>query len=69
MGGLLPGRARAVFWYGVQSRSYGGLKLFGTGIKPKTNNIVEGFALLATLEWLATVDVDCSMHVLVLDDS
>ena len=58
-----------VFWYGVRSRSYGGLKLFGMGIKPKTNNVAERFAVLATLEWLSTVDVDCSMHVLVLGNS
>ena len=39
------------------------------GSKATTNNVAEDYALLDTLEWLATVDVDSSLMVLVLGDS
>ena len=39
------------------------------GSKATTNNVVKGYALLDDLEWLATVDVDHNLTVLVLGDS
>ena len=39
------------------------------GSKATTNNVAEGYALLDALEWLATMDVDRRLTVLVLGDS
>ena len=39
------------------------------GSKAITNNVAKGCALLDALEGLATVDIDCSLTVLVLGDS
>ena len=39
------------------------------GDQAPTNNVTQGFALIAALEWLAIVDVASSMCVLVLGNS
>ena len=39
------------------------------GSKAIMNNVAEGYTVIDALEWLATVDVDHSLMLLVLGDS